>query len=589
MRIATITGPAGKRHQLLLYTCFTLLFIGSRLWLIYTYGNATPFWDQWDGEANNLYRAMIDHNVTPSLLIRGHNEHRIFTTRLLQMLLLQTNKTWNPLLQMVVNTGIHLMAVLLLNRFSQKIIGNNYSSGLLAVSLVLFCMPFGWENALGGFQAQFYFALLFSIAAIWYTTVYDPLGLQWWIGILFGVLAFLSLASGILAISASALIGFIYYFFDLRKTYKQLIASVILLGLFVVGIWLTPVITQHAEYKAHGIADLYNAFVRILRWPLPLGIAGAVFRNLPMAAFLVYMLRKRPEVTDKRWFLFAGCIWSMVMSASVAYGRATDPISPRYKDLYLIAVFFNVVCAFVMAAVYRQKTGHKKMVWALGSWTGLLIAMTLFNGFYLLPADLAEKKMYSLEQEKNVRNYVATGNMEHLLNKPEMEIPLSDPHLLATVLDNPGIRKILPYNLTQPLKPEKLIADSTIGERQWQYNYPFSGAQMKIPVTGYPLSEGIKIEIEQQGKRQPLNIKANPGSGWDTIITRISDNNFTIHFTDNNPKAWAFVGAPVVVGNFDTLTTWLLAGYYFFLIPGILLLIYLLAIGFYKKNGQQYK
>jgi hypothetical protein len=556
-----LNDQAGKLNRLLFYSCFSLLFIGCRLWLIYTYGNATPFWDQWDGEANNLYRAVIGHNVTPSLLTRGHNEHRIFTTRLLQWWLLEINKTWNPLLQMVVNMAIHLMAVLLLNRYTQKVTGNNNLSILLAVSLVLFCMPFGWENALGGFQAQFYFALLFSMVTIWYTTTYEPLGLQWWVGILFGALAFLSLASGILAISASILISLIYYFFKLRKTNRQLVASVILMGLFVTGLWLTPVIKQHAEYKANGIVDLYKAAVRIFRWPLPFSIIGVVFRNLPMVVFGVYILRKRPAATDKRWFLFAGCIWSLVMSASIAYGRATDPLSPRYKDLFLIAVFFNVACAIVMATIYQPKYGYKKTRLALGGWLSLLTGITLLNGFYQLPADLTEKRMYSQQQEKNVHNYVVTGNMAHLLNKPYMTIPLSDPHLLASILDDPRIRKILPYNLAQPLQPEKIIGDSITGQMQRQYNYPFRGAQMHIPVKGYPLSKGIKIEIEQNGKREQLKINANPGNTWDTITTRISDNDFTIHFTNKSATAWASVGAPVVEGSFDKMTCKLLADY----------------------------
>jgi hypothetical protein len=583
-----LNDPAGKRNRIVLYSCFSLLFIGCRLWLIYTYGNATPFWDQWDGEANNLYRAVIGHNVNAELLVRSHNEHRIFTTRLLQWWLLETNKTWNPLLQMVVNTGIQLMAVLLLNRYTQKVTGNNNLSILLAVSLVLFCMPFGWENALGGFQAQFYFALLFSIATIWYTTTYEPLAFGWWVGILFGVLAFLSLASGILAIGASALIGFIYYFFKLRKTNRQLIASVMLAGLFVSGLWLTPVIKQHAEYKANGIGELYKAAVRIFRWPLPLNIIGVVFRNLPMAVFAVYMLKKRPAASDKRWFLLTGCIWSLVMSASIAYGRATDPMSPRYKDLFLIAVFFNVVCTFVMATIYQPKYGYKQTRLALGGWLSLLTGITLLNGFYQLPADLTEKKMYSKEQEKNVRNYLGTGNMAHLLNKPYMTIPLSDPHLLASILDDRGIRKILPYNLTQPLQPEKVIpADTTTHEVQWQYNYPFRGATMRIPVTGYPLSEGIKIEIEQNGKRVPLTINANPGNAWDTITTRISDNNFTIHFTDKSAAAWAAIGAPIVAGTFDKMTNQLLAHYYLFLISGITILFCLILwTGLLKKPIQ---
>src|SRR5260221_7214646 len=105
-----------RRHairRLLQYASFALLLFGAKLWVIDSYGNATPFWDQWDAEAANLYYPYFNHTLTWKNMIASHNEHRIFTTRILALVLLQINKIWNPLLQRVANAVWHVITLML--------------------------------------------------------------------------------------------------------------------------------------------------------------------------------------------------------------------------------------------------------------------------------------------------------------------------------------------------------------------------------------------------------------------------------------------------------------------------------------------
>jgi len=179
------------------------ILFGIKLWLIGTYGNATPYWDQWDAEAANLYKPFLDGTLDWTNLFALHNEHRIFTTRLLALALLNINDIWNPMLPMVVNAGLHIASLVLCITLLTRVIGHKCLPALLVFSLVLFGVPYAWENTLAGFQSQFYFVLLFIIACLCFTVTQHPLSARWWAGVVCAMLAFLSLASGIFALAAA--------------------------------------------------------------------------------------------------------------------------------------------------------------------------------------------------------------------------------------------------------------------------------------------------------------------------------------------------------------------------------------------------
>jgi hypothetical protein len=451
---------SGKATRLLLYTSFSVLFIGFKLWLIKVYGNATPFWDQWDAEAAGLYKPLSDGTLTWKQIVDHHNEHRIVTTRLLALLLLYLNKTWNPLLQMVTNAGLHLMAVLLFNALLIKVVGRNNLTALLAFSLILFCIPYGWENTLVGFQAQFYFVLFFSIASIWLIVSNEPFDKRWWTGVAVGVLAFLSLASGVFVFFTAMLVGLIAYLLKLRKTVRQLLACAVLAVLFLAGVLLTPILPYHDIYKAHSLLELYRSLKVALGWPIHYNLLSVGIRNLPIGIFVVFMLWKRPAANDSRWFLFALCAWSLLQAVSIAYGRAAGPLAPRYKDLHIIPIFLSFAC-FIPLIEAGIGSWRNYAVAGFIAWTTILLTSIGLNSVKYLPGELNTKREWNIAEEKNTRNYVATGNINYLRNKPEMHIPYPDADRLAAIIELPGVREILPANINSPLK----ITDSNTTSR----------------------------------------------------------------------------------------------------------------------------
>jgi hypothetical protein len=143
---------------------FFLLLFGARLHLIQHQGHWIPYWDQWEAEAAKLYHPLENGHLRGADLIGPHNEHRILWTRLTSLLAYRLNGgIWDPLLQMVLGGALHGLALVLLLATLRRDLPERAFPWLLLFSLSLL-IPFGAENALWGFQSQFYFLLLFGLA-----------------------------------------------------------------------------------------------------------------------------------------------------------------------------------------------------------------------------------------------------------------------------------------------------------------------------------------------------------------------------------------------------------------------------------------
>ena len=439
----------------LYYFAFASFLFGIKLWLIGKFGNETPLWDQWDAEAAGLYKPFVDGTLRFADLLTPHNEHHILTTSLLALLELIVNGIWNPLLQMVVNAALHITVMVLLVALITRAIGRNYLAALLAFSAFLFGLPFGWDNALSGFQSQFYFVLLFSIISLWLTTTHGSFSLWWNFGLFSSVLAFFSLASGIFCIGATALLGFIFYIFKLRKTNQQLAAIILLVGLFIAGVALTPVIAEHQSLKAGSVPQFFQTLFKILCWPSHSTFLG-ILHNAPELVFCTLMFWQRPAVNNPKWFLISLIIWTFGVASSIAYGRGSNPFVSRYIDLYAISILINFSCLLSIFEDFNKK-------WKLWSFLGLFIwivsvvvCLQVYNANY----SQKELRFYSdprTDQEINTKNYVATGNINNLKNKTFLHIPYptGGAEHLASILDMPEVRSILPANIAPPNRPVK--------------------------------------------------------------------------------------------------------------------------------------
>ena len=592
-------------QSVLQYFVFACILFGIKLYLIGNYGNITPFWDQWDGEAALLYKPFLDGTLTLKDLVAPHNEHRIFTTRILSLGILSANNIWNPLLQMVINAGLHILMIVFSIYLLSYVTGKRHLPALLTFSLVLFGIPYGWENTLAGFQSQFYFVLLFSIASLWLTVVCEPLSFKWWGGIACALLAFLSLASGIFALGAAAFMGIIFYLSGLRKTNRQLIGIVILAAFFILGAYFTPSLPGHAMLKATSFDQFFSALKGIMGWPISSTFLAACLRNVPALLFTGWMLWKRPQVKDRRWLLFALVIWYGAQAASVAYGRGLVYYGSRYMDLFAIGILFNFACLLSIVRINFQKR-RSLSIGGVFAWLAIVLFSLGNYGISDVPPEIASKHLTSLTQEKNTKSFVETGDTAYLTNKPRLDIPYPDPNRLAMILSLPEVRKILPsaiaanlvassqistpdnafvvngYFPTTPAKNKiswgsyNVQGDNALGKFIIKFDSQ-PGGTIKIPAAGYPLESGNKIEIEQNGQYNMIVLKENPKENWATAYARIEPGPFSLCLTDSSKTSWLAAGQPSFIGRFDRFTSRLLSHYYWFLLTGIIGTVFLIA------------
>lgn len=418
---------------------FTFVFI-SKLIIIHFYGNATPYWDQWDAEADNLYRPLIEGSLTWYDLFAAHNEHRIFTTRLLAITVLYVNDgIWNPILQMQINAALHTFSLVILLYFLSKNLLKSQKNSLIIFSSILFSIPFGWENTLSGFQSQFYFLLLFSFIFLWIIISFDSNSKSWWLFIPIGILCTLSLASGVITLIVGMFLIFLKYILDKDK--KKLQAIILLITLIAITLLLTPSVEGHAALKAKSADQLINALTAILTWPYQ-GFLLAIFIYSPIL-IIFFLLLKNKEYRDPT-ILFLGSLglWFFGQVLSIAYGRAADVNASRYIDIFSIGLLLN----FIAFGFIQNKNKYKilNIFWFFWSF---IVLTGLFYNLNNLEYKLNFKKKHSLIQEYNVRNYLCSENIVYLNNDSYLSIPYPDPSRLKNLLDNSTIRKILPGNI----------------------------------------------------------------------------------------------------------------------------------------------
>lgn len=599
----------GRLVLLLQFTAFASTLLGLKLWLIRSYGNDVPYWDQWDGEAAALYLPFLRGELSWLELFAPHNEHRIFTTRILGLLLMQLDGLWSPLLEMVVNAALHVLALGSAVWLMSKASGKQSLAPLLLFTLLLFAVPFGWENTLAGFQAQFYFVLLFSVLSIWWLVVAEVLSRRWWLGVASAIAAYFSLASGVFALAAASAVLLIRFVVVSRHR-RELAGAMLLLILFVGGVCMTPVLAQHASLKASDEPHFFSALSLVLAWPFQISpevIEAAVkdgpslkewllviARNLPSAALVCRVLWKRPTRGNPEWFLVALAVWFGGQAAAVAYGRADDVLASRYLDLHAMGVLVNFACLVTICGGWRQRV--RQGVFAVGCLWVLATVNALFGAAGTeLSATLEKKRDTSVVQEANVNAYLAGKDLDKLRALPFLQLPYPDADRLAKLLDSPDLQRILPKNLQKPLEPTAVMPetgavferagafhtvpschcvfwgsygatqDAAMGETFLKFDPSATsqrpGRVFAMKVAGYPGTAG-SIEIIQGGRVTRLRFAKEPRETWvERYFSVRPGEPFFIRLVDKSAGSWLAVTQPVSVGRLDRWVSALLDSY----------------------------
>ena len=176
--------------------------LGAKLGLICKFGQSFPYLDQWPGEAMELFEPYFSGKSVLLSLIKPHNEHFIFFTRVFDLALLLLNGQWDGLLETAFNAVLHCAGIAGFGWALASLLGKKSWPLLWLVLFLDLALPFAWENTLWGFQSQFYFLIIFSWLTLWLLGLNDAFSARWWLGAFCGLAALFTVASGFLAAAA---------------------------------------------------------------------------------------------------------------------------------------------------------------------------------------------------------------------------------------------------------------------------------------------------------------------------------------------------------------------------------------------------
>ncbi|RKZ55471.1 MAG: hypothetical protein DRR08_24265 [Candidatus Parabeggiatoa sp. nov. 2] len=598
-----------RRFYLKLFAVALVIF-GARLWLIHNFGSPVPFWDQWDAEAAGIFRRWFNNTWTFSDFFAAHNEHRIFFTRILSLLLLVLNeRQWDPLLGMVVNALLFSLTAVILIIMLNNLLGKAVQNVMLLTVALLWSVPYAWENTLASFQSQFYMMLLFSLIALW-GLLHNNLSLKWWIGVVFALSACFTVASGFFIILPLIVLKLYLIVIDAGKRVSHLptllVGLIITTGSVILILLILVNVPHHSVLRAGNLNEFMQAFGKALAWPwiTPPWISLVLYLPFLALVFRTLWLRRKPSQAEL--FVLALGGWVILQAASMAYARGVGGMAPasRYMDILALGVIVNLLAFYFMAQSWYGLPNRIKPYLNTSAclWIGLVILglgeLAVMDSWHAIQ----NRGLHYEKQLKNTREFIRTGHLSVLQNKPFLHIPYPSAERLAQLLAHPQLRAILPHSLVVPplLQSQQdnstFVANgffSTTGKYQNEttlgsYNHlgdravgRFESTQIKlerrfmeIPVAGYLGEKGLTLQLVVEGQPEPIIITPPKlaKESWVSCYVRTPLQPFKLVAIDNRSDrlGWFAFAMPRSLGTLSFITRWLLEKGWMLLLIGLL-------------------
>ncbi len=495
------------------------------------------------------------------------------------------------MVETTVNAAIHTFVAFLLLMLGRKWLRGVWLGAYGALLLLLFSLPFSWENTLVGFQVQFYFLVLFALGHIWLTLRSTRFSPAWGLGQVCGVLGILSMASGFL--SAAALLAVLGWTLltQRRWTAQQAASFALALAMCIAGWQLRNVVPGHDVLKAHTLWEFLWASLRALAWPSP---ALLPFVAIPGIWFGVRWLRGRTDLPDSN-ILVGLIVWVALQCLTVAYGRANaGVISSRYLDLYAI----NVALGFIVLAHELGQNGRRIVptLWLTGTAISL-IAIGTHDFSWTLP----NRRHETTARDERFAAYIKTQDPNLLLGHSWPEIAYPNASILMSRVASSKIRAILPASVRLPIDlgddaapaMRQMPSDFTAKAREpiafssyaatgskpitWRSaTMPDTAASfLRFQVAGDlgPKNPHLRLVAKSAAGETALIPDEAPGQHWKSVVLRRPRGAWWIEAYDDDPVAWFAFTQPVEIGPLSLLAHKILKFHAVFLASGFALVL----------------
>lgn len=446
--------------------------VGAKFALIHFYASDQPFNDQWNAEGGGVFRWRLGGAWDFSHHFFPQGEHTPALTRIALTGVAALNaEQWDSRLPMMLSVAALALAGVLFWQIATAVLPSRWQIPAAIAAALLLAMPCNYENYLWGFQTQFVFLILFSLAHVWGSLRDDGLGASWWLAQACGFVALFSIASGVM--SSAVLLGLAGLRLVSEPRSRWAWATLAVNALWIAGGIL---LLRHGSFAADrttGVsATLFSALGHLLSWPLP-GPWWWFAAQAPGLAF-VYLTRRRWQESAVR-LLLALQLWCWALAAAFAYGRGTGPgeIAVRYQDHLTLGLVANV---FALAFVLGEKPERRRAVVG-AAWAALLVGGLLYaNRPYQLRENLAWQRDFYERQRIVLTDYLSTNDTAILERDADVRRFLTHFEATKDVLADGMVRFALPGSIAQTLavSADRLASSPgaafRVDRSEWQSN-----------------------------------------------------------------------------------------------------------------------
>ena len=447
-----------RRTCLLLCAGLFAAILGVKAFLIHRYGSDLPFWDQWAREGEMTIAPAREGTLRWTDLLAPHSEHRIVPTLALNLALEQWSGQWDARVECLVNAGLHTALMVLLTAYVFRVYSPRAALGVAWIQLALSAAALDWENTLSGFQSCFYFLIGFSLVALW--GLLGPRGAgspRWWVGLLAGGCAALSLGSGLLCFGAAAGVVAVRGWVRPGQRWRSAV-TVLACVAALLACWLTRGIAPWDDaVKAKSLGDFGAYLMHCLAWPAPGWAAVAACAWLPWlilaarwgwsALSSTRFLIRQGQANLRQELLLAAGLWVLLQIAAVSHYRGAGGGYPavRYADIFFVGVLVNFLAWYEWWSALSPTRWASARVPALLLWLSLLTvgavtaSVPAWRGTF--PSMAGRSRVY----EQNVTLYLQTGDVAQIEPPHQVPFPLVD--WFKRMLDRPSLRAVLPVSV----------------------------------------------------------------------------------------------------------------------------------------------
>jgi hypothetical protein len=545
-----------------------LLVLAGRAVFVSLYCESMPLADMWDAEAAFLLKPWMDDQLTIAGLLAAHNEHRIVFTRLISLVLFESNgEQWDNLVAAYLNAALYAGLLVAAYCALRGLLHPTWARAVLFVTtLIVGWLPIGVGNTLVGFQNQFYLMAGAALAVVWVAAAWlgDGRGLAVLLGL--AVLGLGTMASGLLAAAAAGLVLTLRAWTGSLERKPAALAVGALAALTLVAFAMVPKIAGHAFLKADSVVSWAQAFGIAVGWPLSSGVRGAAFLWLPVA-LVAHDVGRRRTATRFELIGLGMAAWVILQSASIAYSRGNglSTLPSRYLDILVLGLLANL--AFALARL-SSRLGSGA---ALSAASAPAFALLVFGTAAVVGLrDQSRQELSYAEdmdraaklQTQHLRAFVAQGDPA-LLDVPPRELPYPDKQRLQSLLGDKTLRAFLPATIREPLAIEG-------GEGTFEYDREglyilhscsrpgcvegkasFVSAPLRSTRTAVMvpiITEGPKPGLGVGVIHEPRPSRPLPPVRNGMALFDVDTRPFRLAALDSSPESWLALGGPREVG-----------------------------------------